>query len=126
MARILVVEDDADAREILDRILSAAGHKVESAPNGREALTALLTHTPDLVVLDLLMPEMNGVGLLQVLRSYLRLQSLPVVVITGLPGSPMIEDARRLNVHAILVKGVATHVEIVKAVNEELGRIIRT
>jgi two-component system sensor histidine kinase/response regulator len=122
MSKILVVEDDADAREILGRILSAAGHTVESAPNGREALTALLTHTPDLVLLDLLMPEMNGVGLLQVLRSYLRLQVLPVVVITGLPGSPMIEEARRLNVHAILVKGVATHVEIVQAVNDELAR----
>ena len=68
------------------------------------------------------MPQMDGGGLLEVLRSYLRLQSLPVVVLTGLPDSPMVERARHLKVNAILVKGKATLEDIGRAVQAELPR----
>jgi CheY-like chemotaxis protein len=63
------------------------------------------------LLLDLLMPEMDGAMLLEVLRSYLRLQALPVVVLTGVPDSPMVQRVRDMNVNAVLTKGKASFQE---------------
>src|SRR4051812_29334186 len=88
MAKVLVVDDNEDARESFADMLRCAGHEVFCAPNGREALSHVLAQLPDVVLLDLLMPEMDGPSFLEVVRSYLRIQSLPVVVLTGLADSP--------------------------------------
>src|SRR5687768_17021980 len=103
MAKILIVDDNADSCESLAVLFRDAGHKVECAPNGREALASVLTETPDVILLDLVMPEMDGPSFLEVVRSYLRIHSLPVVVFTALTDSPMIERARALSVNSILM-----------------------
>ena len=123
MAKVLIVDDMADSRESLAKVLEAAGHHVSCVPNGREALAVVLAHVPDVVVLDLLMPEMDGPSFLEVVRSYLRLQSLPVVVLTAFSDSPMVDHARLLKVNSILVKGKARSEEIQKAVEEALVRV---
>lgn len=120
MANILVVDDDPDGRESIALFLREKGHEVTCVPNGREALAKVLTHTPDVVLLDLLMPEMDGPSFLEVVRSYLRIQSLPVVVLTGLAESPMIERVRSLKVNSILIKGKATPEEILKTLETEI------
>ena len=122
MAKILIVDDERDARESMAVLLREAGHVVTCAPNGREALSAVLSDLPDVVLLDLLMPEMDGPSFLEVVRSYLRIQSLPVVVLTGLAESPMIDRARALKVNAILVKGRAAPADIRAAVEQAVGR----
>jgi CheY-like chemotaxis protein len=122
MATLLLVEDDTDGREALCAYLARAGHTVECVPNGKDALAAVIARPPDLVILDLFMPEMDGGNFLEVIRSYLRLQSLPVIILTGLPDSPMVERARHLRVNTILVKGKATLEEIAEAVRTELHR----
>ena len=123
MASLLIVDDDADGREVLCRFFEKAGHQVSCVSNGKEALSAVLANIPDLVLLDLYMPEMDGAGLLEVLRSYLRLQSLPVIILTALPDSPMVERARHLKVNAILYKGKATYQEILASVEQEVHRV---
>ena len=123
MAYLLIVDDAADGREALCRFLERAGHEVACVADGREALREILTRLPDLVLLDLFMPQIDGGGLLEILRSYLRLQSLPVVVLTGLPDSPQVDRARHLKVNTILVKGKATLEAILAAVNRELHRV---
>lgn len=125
MAKILVVDDSPDSAEPLCRLLQARGHDASCLPNGRNALASILAATPDLIVLDLYMPEMDGPGLLEVLRSYLRLQSLPVVIWTGLPDSPLADRARHLKVNAILIKGKATLEDLVQAIEQELPRAPR-
>ena len=79
MAKVLIV-DVPDSCDSLTKILQAAGHHVTFEPNGREALAHVIMSVPDVVVLDLLMPETDCLAFLEVVRSYLRLQSLPVVV----------------------------------------------
>lgn len=123
MAYLLIVDDDVDGREALCRWLQAAGHEVDCLSDGREALASILARLPDLVILDLLMPEMDGPTLLEIMRSYLRLQSLPVVVLTGLPDSPLVDRMRSLKVNAVLMKAKATHAEIAQAVAEQLHRV---
>lgn len=123
MASLLIVDDDADGREALCTYLTKAGHAVDCVSNGREALAAVLGRLPDLVILDMFMPEMDGGNFLEVVRSYLRLQSLPVIVMTGLPDSPMVDRVRHLKVNAVLVKGKATFEDIAAAVRTELHRV---
>src|SRR4051794_27870614 len=123
MPYLLVVDDDTDGRQALCQALTKKGHEVACAGNGREALASILSRMPDLVVLDLFMPEMDGPSLLEVLRCYLRLQSLPVLILTGLRDGPMIDRARYLKVNAILMKGKATLEEIGQAIRQELHRL---
>ena len=125
MASLLIVDDDRDGRDAMCTFLQRAGHEVECVANGREALAKVLARLPDLIILDLFMPEMDGGGLLEILRSYLRLQSLPVVVVTGLPDSPMVDRARFLKVNAILTKGKASLEDVLRAVTDELPRVPR-
>ena len=75
-----------------------------------------------MILLDLVMPEMDGPSFLEVLRSYLRIQSLPVVVLTGLSDSPMIDRVQSLKVNSVLIKTKATPDEILKALQDALIR----
>lgn len=122
MARLLIVEDDADQCDPLARFLQGKGHKVDCVPNGKAALVEIINNAPDLIILDLFMPEVDGAGLLEIMRSYLRLQSLPVIVWTALPDSPSVERARHLKVNDVLVKTKASHEDIARAVESALVR----
>ena len=122
MVKILIVDDAPDAGESIGKLLEAAGHEVTVVPNGREALMSVLTATPDVILLDLLMPEMDGPTFLEVIRSYLRLQSLPVVVLTALADSPMIDRVQHLKVNSVLVKGRASPEDIQRALEEAAVR----
>src|SRR5688572_16812531 len=123
MPRILIVDDDADASKPIAFYLEKAGHEVTCTSNGKDALAHVLAEMPDVVLLDLLMPEMDGPSFLEVVRSYLRLQSLPVVVYTALTDSPMIARAQALKVNSVLVKGKATSEDIQKALEQAIIRV---
>ncbi|HEY7087970.1 MAG TPA: response regulator [Tepidisphaeraceae bacterium] len=94
MAHILIVEDEKDAADALAGYLRRKGYQVAWAGNGRDALMAVLSNTPDLMILDLRIPELDGAGLLKVIRSYLRLKDLPVLVWTALLNGPMVTVVR--------------------------------
>lgn len=93
--RILIVEDDDDTRRWLARALEGWGWQVSEADNGRVALERLASTPPDLIVLDLIMPEMDGFEFMSQLRQHETLRDLPVVVITA--AELTLEDRRRLN-----------------------------
>lgn len=83
-ATILLVDDNALNRDMLARRLDRLGYAVIPAFDGREALTLLRTHPIDLVLLDLLMPELDGFGVLQELKADPRLRHVPVIVLSAL------------------------------------------
>jgi len=122
MAKILIVDDNVDSSETLALFFRNAGHEVTCAHNGRDALTVVLTQTPEVILLDLALPEMDGPSFLEVVRSYLRISSLPVVVLTGLADSPMIDRVQALKVNSVLVKTKASPDDILKALEEALIR----
>jgi CheY-like chemotaxis protein len=80
---VLVVDDDADAREMLRRALEREGVEVAEASDGVAALALIQARTPDLIVLDLVMPELDGFGVLDVLHADHALRDLPIVVASG-------------------------------------------
>lgn len=104
MPRILVVDDDPVIRRIITEALTDAGHEVTGARNGREALHLMVEQLPDLVVLDLAMPEMDGWRLLeQLYHSGLRKRTR-VVIVSGNLDQEARERGRRESVHHFLEK----------------------
>jgi CheY-like chemotaxis protein len=104
MGYVLVVDDDADSRDALARALMKSGHATRAAQNGREALVAVATTVPNVIILDVRMPEMDGLEFLQVIRSYLRWQSVPVILLTAYPDDLPLERAHQLGVKMTFVK----------------------
>lgn len=104
MASVLLVDDDLDGREMVALYLRKGGHTVRSAINGQDALAALMSDTPDVVVLDARMPELDGVAFLEIIRCYLRWSQLPVILLTGYPNGPHIKRAAELGVRKIFLK----------------------
>lgn len=82
-ARILIVDDAEDLVELLEYNLTRAGFVVRTASNGRAALDLIARETPDLVVLDLMMPGMSGTEVLRRLRAEKATASLPVIILTA-------------------------------------------
>jgi two-component system sensor histidine kinase/response regulator len=99
--RVLVVDDEADARRILTSYLEEESAEVYTANNGREALIALENFTPDLILLDLMMPVMDGVGFLSVIRADPRSRHLRVAVITAKELTP--EEVEQLQKETLRV-----------------------
>jgi CheY-like chemotaxis protein len=105
MSTILVVDDTALAREAVAKLLEYEGFKVLRAEHGRDAWAMMYDHTPDLVLLDLMMPEMDGVTLLRMIRRSDRWEHLPVVVLTGASDDlKLIQRARELKIQDLIPK----------------------
>jgi DNA-binding response OmpR family regulator len=82
--KILVVEDDTNLLEIMRLALKSAGYSIASATNGIEALKKARTLLPDLIVLDLVLPELDGFAVCETLRRDRNTASVPIIVVTGL------------------------------------------
>lgn len=80
---VLVVDDDPDARDFLVTVLEDNGYATVSAKDGSEALVMLEQNPPDLVTLDITMPEKSGVAVYRKLREDEQLRAIPVIIITG-------------------------------------------
>ncbi len=96
---VLVVEDDADLRAMVAEAFGADGADVLTASDGAEALTALSDHPVDVIVLDMLMPNMNGVEFLQRRAADARIRDIPVIVFTGTFGTEHLGFGVEANVH---------------------------
>jgi len=85
--RVLLVEDDEDQRILMTMLYEAAGYTVRIASNGEEALVVLDEWTPHVVVSDLMMPVMDGLAMIQKMKSCADLQDIPIMVLTALDNS---------------------------------------
>lgn len=103
--KILVIEDDQLEREIIEGVLRGRGYTVQIASSGREALKVIGESTPDLLVLDLVMPDMSGFEVIQSLKAVKEFSRIPIVVLTAMELSE--EEKIRLlqKVDVILEKG---------------------
>jgi CheY-like chemotaxis protein len=103
MARILVIDDEADMRTMLEQMLKSSGHEVVSAANGQEGVELYRATSPDVVILDLVMPVQEGLETIAKLR-----KEFPNVVIVAMSGktaaTTMLTVARRLGAVAVLQK----------------------
>jgi CheY-like chemotaxis protein len=118
---VLVVEDDEDTRELLARVLGEQGYDVVTAENGRVALERLKGMTPGLVLLDLMMPEMDGFEFAEIFRARPEWATIPVIVVTA--KTLTAEDRHRLEgwVEALYAKGGPNIEAVIEEVRARLG-----
>jgi K+-sensing histidine kinase KdpD/CheY-like chemotaxis protein/ligand-binding sensor domain-containing protein len=81
-SKILIVDDDDSIRSLLQQELGDAGYSIEEARNGKEALAAVRRHRPDLIILDIMMPEMNGFDVAAVLKNDPQTMDIPIIVLS--------------------------------------------
>lgn len=117
---VLIVENDAATRSMLRKLLEREDWPVLEAENGREAVERLESTCPSLVLLDILMPEMDGFSFLDALRDRTPMADVPVVVITAKELSRDEEQAFGGRVHAVLEKGAYSQDDLFNAVHSAL------
>ena len=83
MAKIMVVDDEEDIVQVVSITLEARGHDVETAYNGKECLAKLKKSVPDLIVLDVMMPKMNGMQVVDALRNNDKYNRIPIIMLTA-------------------------------------------
>ncbi len=120
MANILVVDDELGIRDLLFEILNDEGHNVELAENAAEARAARLRARPDLVLLDIWMPDTDGVSLLKE-WSTASLLTMPVIMMSGHATIDTAVDATRIGAFAFLEKPITLQ-KLLKAVEQGLAR----
>jgi CheY-like chemotaxis protein len=116
--RVLVVDDYTGAREVYARLLSASGYTIEVASSGEEAIEKAIVSQPDLVLMDLVMPGLDGWEAIRRLRSDARTRESRILIITGITNSEAAQTAKRAGCDAFLLKPVLpeTLIEVVRGV----------
>ena len=119
-ARVLVADDNADMREYLARLLRSAGFLVSTVSDGQAALDAIRVGAPDLVISDVMMPRLDGLGLVAALRADARSAAVPVLLLSARAGPEASVEGLRAGADDYLVKPFSA-VELLARVRSNLG-----
>jgi CheY-like chemotaxis protein len=118
--QILVIEDDDVARTLLQRLLTRRFLcKVHEARNGREGLDKVRSLRPDLVLLDVMMPELDGIGVLEAIRSDPVFAALPVVIVSSDGGGDKVVKMVQLGISGFLLKPIKSEL-----ITERIGKLV--
>lgn len=116
--KILLVEDDSFLSSLAARALDEAGYEVELATDAEKAMEYLSKGTPDLILLDLVLPGMNGFEFLEKIKKEEKTKSIPVVILSNLGSKEEIEQGFRLGAHSYLIKSHILLDDLVKRIDE--------
>ena len=114
---ILVVDDDWMNREMLEAQLESEGHAVKLASNGKKALEIVDAARPALVMLDIRMPDMDGIDVCQQMRTRPIMQNIPIVMITGLESEEDIKRALAAGANDLLSKPFSSQLMLARVKN---------
>lgn len=121
MYKIFIIEDDEIVAEIYKDKLQAEGYEVEVAHDGESGYLRLKTFEPDLLLLDMMVPELAGVDILRMLRGKDAFKDLPIIAFSG--SDEMLEDAKRLGATRVLSKGEFVPNQIVARITEVIAAL---
>ncbi len=125
MIRILLAEDDRILRKAGEVSLKKKGYDVISAVDGEDALAKALAHTPDLVLLDVMMPKMNGFDVLFALKRDPAVKHIPVIMLTNLEQPSDIRRAVDGGAHSYLVKSNMNLDDLAAKIKDALAERVR-
>src|SRR5688572_27215668 len=123
MPKVLVVDDTADSCEVLARLVSYLGYEAVSASSGTEALRIVETTPVDLVILDVMMPDIDGIEVLKRIRASRKTAAIPVAMFSALPDSDMRRAAIEHGADAYWVKGEADFAAIERLIPQWMGHV---
>lgn len=104
MSKILIIEDDPLISKMYSEKLSRDGYQTEVAENGEAGIEKMKKSPPDLLILDIMMPKMGGIEVIDAMKQDTRLEKIPIIVLSNLSESPDIEKAKKRGVQEYLVK----------------------
>ncbi|MFZ6036324.1 MAG: response regulator [Patescibacteria group bacterium] len=118
---VLLVEDEEPIRRIIRRELEKTGLRVLEADNGETATMIAFQERPQLILLDVLMPKMHGMEMLQRLKEDTWGKHVPVILLTNVADDPRVQDAVRTGRAQLLSKAETKLEDIIKAVREKIA-----
>lgn len=120
--KILVVEDDIFISDIYQVKFTQEGFEVAIAVNGLEALKILDNFRPDIILLDIIMPQMDGIETLKKIKNNDKWKNIPIIMLTNISEKEKVEESEEMGVNDYLVKSQFTPSEVVGKVNALLNR----
>ncbi len=121
MKKILFVEDDDGLAEVYLTRLDAEGFEVKRVPNGEDALATALEFKPDLILLDAMMPQVNGFDVLDILRNTPETTNIKVIMLTALSQESDRKKAQDLGADDYLVKSQVVIADVIDKIKHHLG-----
>lgn len=121
MTKIAIIEDDEVINQMYRMKFEANGFEVEAASDGEAGIAMVEKYHPDIILLDLQMPRMNGADTLEKIREHSWGKDIPVIILTNLGQEEAPEKLRQLTIHSYIVKAELTPSQVVKRVKDALG-----
>ena len=121
MKKMLIVEDDQIVGNIYRHKFQVEGFQVALATDGEAGLTAVKEIKPDVVILDLMLPKLNGVEILKKMRAEPTTKSIPVIVLSNAYLSSLVQEAWKAGANHCMIKASCTPKQLVELVNRTLG-----
>ena len=121
VAKILIVDDERDTRDLLAKFVENEGHLVDTAGNGWEALLATGDHQYNLILLDIMMPGLDGAKFLQILRKSMKTGNTPVVIVTALDRDVAEQRIGQSPVEGIVVKKDKMFHDLLEKIRQVVG-----
>lgn len=119
--KVLIIEDDKFLRELAAQKLEKEGFSVAGATNGQEGLNLLESERPNVIILDLILPGMDGFETLRKIRTESNFKTIPVIILSNLGQEEDIEKAKGLGATDYLIKAHFSFGEIIKKINEVIS-----
>jgi len=123
MTKIAIIEDDVVISQMYRMKFEADGYEVQLANNGLRGVALVETFQPDMILLDLQMPEMNGAEALKEIRSHDWGKDIPVIILTNMGEEESPKEIRSLGIHSYIVKAELTPRQVAQRVKEALEQI---
>lgn len=120
--KILIVEDDVFISDIYQVKFSQESYETAVAVNGLEALKKLESFQPDVILLDIIMPQMDGIETLKKIKKDDKWKNIPIIMLTNISEKEKVEESEEMGVNDYLVKSQFTPSEVVEKVNALLKK----
>ena len=121
--KILLIDDDLYIRELYEEVLKNAGYDVQTAVDGEEGVHFLMSGGYDLILLDMMMPKVDGLGVLNALAAKSPAQKNgPIILLSNLGNEPVIEEILQKGAVAYLIKADITPDQLLDCVAKNLGK----
>lgn len=121
MKKVVIIDDDLAISQMYRMKLEKDGFGVELANNGVTGLALVAESRPDMVLLDLIMPEMNGAEVLRRLKMDADLQDIPVIILTNTGAEESIQELLEMGAKAYIIKANETPTQVVEKIHQVLG-----
>lgn len=108
MKKILMIDDEIYIRKVMSQIFKANNYEIITSDNGIDGANIAKYFMPDLILLDLKMPEIDGIGVCQMLKENSQTKDIPILIITGYPSSDIVDPLTNMGVEHHLVKPFET------------------